>query len=131
MVVLLAILLCAGLACAKAEKWILIDLSQQALYCYEGDKVVFSTNISTGKSGDETPTGNFQVFTKMRVGRAKKEYGGMKLNYCLAFNGDIMIHEFKSVPKRPASHGCVRTPKGKGHWVYDWCPRGTSVIVQT
>jgi lipoprotein-anchoring transpeptidase ErfK/SrfK len=27
------------------------------------------------------------------------------------------------------SHGCVNLPTGKAGWLYEWAPRGTTVVV--
>ena len=45
-------------------KWIHVDLSEQTLVAYEGDKPVYATLISSGKEGYEPPTGLFEVQQK-------------------------------------------------------------------
>ena len=41
----------------------------------------------------------------------------------------IALHESNSVPRYPASHGCVRLPKGFAKKLYRQTPRGTHVII--
>lgn len=48
------------------EKWIEVDLSEQRLYAHEGDRVVFSFLVSTGKPWTPTPTGEFRIWIKLR-----------------------------------------------------------------
>ena len=49
----------------QREKWIHIDLTQQTLVAYEGDRAQFVTLVSSGKDGThETPTGLYRVYDK-------------------------------------------------------------------
>ena len=128
---MIAILLCAGLASARTHKWVKIDLSEQMLYCYDGDTVVYKTHFSTGRRGHRTPRGTFHVLVKKYKGRALEEYGGGVLYYCLKIRRHVLIHEYWSVPKYPHSHGCIRTPVGNGRRVYYFCRVGTTVVIQS
>ncbi|MGB0678726.1 MAG: L,D-transpeptidase, partial [Polyangiales bacterium] len=44
--------------------WIHIDLSEQSLVAYEGQKPVYATLVSTGKTGFTTPVGHYRVREK-------------------------------------------------------------------
>ena len=46
------------------EKWIHVDLTQQVLVAYEGERPVFATLVSSGKKGYEPPTGVFRILHK-------------------------------------------------------------------
>lgn len=46
------------------ERWIDVDLRQQALVAYQGDRPVFTTLVSTGLHG-RTPRGRFRVWAKL------------------------------------------------------------------
>jgi hypothetical protein len=55
-----------------AMKSINIVLHEQKLYAYEGNKVVMSAKVSTGKGDLQTPTGHFHIFCKV----SSEGYGG-------------------------------------------------------
>lgn len=50
---------------AKAQKAIVISISNQTLWAYKDQKVVLSTYVSTGRAGFDTPVGSFAVLTKL------------------------------------------------------------------
>ena len=66
------------LGVASGEKWIEVDLSEQKLYAWEGDKLFLETPVSTGLPGTETPTGEFRIWIKLR---ATKMEGGSGSRY--------------------------------------------------
>lgn len=128
-------------ATAKPPKSIKIYLPSQILVCYEGDKEVYRTRCSTGRlwgyKGKTKYRSVYHVLSKdprgakaRSVKRGKGGYNAStpwKIRLCDEPKHLVRIHDFISVPKRPASHGCVRVPKGKGKWIYDWVNVGTPV----
>lgn len=118
------------------EKYILISLSDQMLYCFEGTEKVMEFRVSTGRKGIETPTG------EVRIQRKKMDMTGIDgkiYHYALQIwmydpkmkkERRLNIHESGKVPNFGASSGCVRTLIGEGRKVYDWAEVGTLVIIQ-
>jgi len=49
---------------APGEKWIDVDLSEQTLVAYEGERPILATMVSTGKEDFDTPTGDFRIRSK-------------------------------------------------------------------
>lgn len=52
-------------AASPSNKHISIDLTNQRLYAYEKDKLVYNFRMSSGK-WDKTPTGDFKIWTKYK-----------------------------------------------------------------
>jgi lipoprotein-anchoring transpeptidase ErfK/SrfK len=50
---------------AKAQKAIVVSISNQMLWAYKGDQVVMSSYVSTGRAGFDTPLGSFAVLSKL------------------------------------------------------------------
>ena len=115
-----------------ASKSISIDLSSQKIYAKENGRVVFSGNISSGKKGHATPTGNFRILEKDKFHISNKypePKGGAKMPYMLRLtNGGIAVHQ-GYVPGYPASHGCIRVPKSTALKLWRWSRVGTRVHV--
>lgn len=115
---------------APAGKSIYIDLAKQWLYCVQDGVIVMNFRVCTGKPGHRTPKGNFYIICHKRIGRAKKEYGYVKLPYFMPFHGDSAIHGFSKVPRTPSSHSCVRMHERNARKVYYWAKNRTRVRVR-
>jgi lipoprotein-anchoring transpeptidase ErfK/SrfK len=120
-------------------KAIVIDLSEQRLSNYEDGYRVVSHIVSTGKSGYNTPVGEYDV--KNKIDRAFSKTYGLYMPFWMAFtyNG-YGIHELPEWPGGykegedhlgiPVSHGCVRLGVNSAEQIYNWSEVGTPVIVQ-
>jgi lipoprotein-anchoring transpeptidase ErfK/SrfK len=73
-----------------------------------------------------TPRGRFAAYRKI-PGWRKSPLG--LLYYPVYITGGIAIHGSPSVPRRPASHGCIRIPMSAAKAFYDSTPVGTVVLV--
>ncbi len=132
-----------GEAKASGEKWIEIDLSDQKLYAHEGDKIVYTFWVSTGKWAP-TPTGDFRIWIKLRYSTMS---GGNKADgtyyylpnvpYVMFFHNGFGLHgtywhnNFGS----PMSHGCVNLSTIDAEKLFWWAepsvPSGKNVIYPT
>ncbi len=97
-------------------KRILIDLEEQFLGAYEHGKLVFSSPITSGERGNETPVGVFRV-TAYHANHRSTDYFiedtdiPYPMTWALRFHIDRAgvsnwIHG-RDLPGRRASHGCV------------------------
>jgi len=109
-------------------KWIHVDLAEQTLVAYEGDRPVFATLVSSGKEGYDTPRGTFQIGEKF---------------VSITMNGDDPVEGFYEVEEVPwtmyywnsfalhgaywhdgfgqtRSHGCTNVPPPDARWLYHW-----------
>jgi lipoprotein-anchoring transpeptidase ErfK/SrfK len=122
---------------AKAQKSIVVSISQQMLWVYKGQEVVLSSYVSTGKAGFDTPTGSYSILSKLPSQSMAGVIGGEYYNvpdvpnvmYFTnrghALHGTYWHNNFGT----PMSHGCVNLPLDVAVWLYDWAPAGTPVLV--
>ena len=114
-----------------------VDLSRQILSVIdESGKVTKILPISSGSGGwfvsegerrrAITPTGRFRVYRKI-PGWHKSPLGLMY--YPVYIVGGVAIHGSPYVPRRPASHGCIRIPMYAAKAFYDATEIGTVVLV--
>jgi lipoprotein-anchoring transpeptidase ErfK/SrfK len=122
-----------------------------------GDLIAMDYPVSTGNSKHPTPTGEFNISEKV-VNKRSNLYGeildvdgkvvqtdadsrddvipegGRFLGASMAHwmrltNGGIGMHRGK-VPRYPASHGCIRTPRSVVTTIYEKVGMGTPVSIQ-
>ena len=115
-------------AVAGDNKWIEIDLSDQRLYAHEGDRVVYSFLISSGK-WYLTPTGEFRVWIKLRyhtmIGGSRllgTYYNLPNVPYVMYFYRGFGIHGtyWHNNFGHPMSHGCVNMRTEDAEQLFYW-----------
>jgi peptidoglycan hydrolase-like protein with peptidoglycan-binding domain len=107
---------------------IYISKAEQTLTVYDGDEVVATTKVSTGKPGHTTPSGIFSILEKRKYHESNL-YSNAPMPFMqrLTWSG-IALHEGK-LPGYPASHGCVRLPNGFAKTLFSMTERGAHVII--
>lgn len=108
-----------------------ICIASQRLRAWQGNRLVLETNVSTGRRGHRTPTGEFSAKRKARMHYSTK-YNNSPMPWSIQIYGDIFVHGYHSVPSYPASHGCIRVPlKGRNpaKWFWEWVEIGTPISV--
>lgn len=116
-----------------AGRYFLVDLSDQRLYAYEGDNLVRSTLISSGRSGTPTVTGTFYVYLRYESTRMRGPgYDLPNVPYTMYFYKGYGLHGtyWHNNFGTPMSHGCVNMPTPEAEWAYNWSTYGTPVIVR-
>lgn len=113
---------------AEGPLQIFVSKADQSLTVYDGDKVVATSKVSTGKPGHTTPSGIFSILEKRKYHESNL-YSNAPMPFMqrLTWSG-IALHEGK-VPNHPASHGCVRLPNGFAKTLFQMTERGAHVII--
>jgi hypothetical protein len=101
-----------------------VDISRQVMALVNGDDVVATVHVSTGKASTPTVRGTFHFY--------RKEPGtnshGMYMS--VYFVGGYATHGYPSVPMHEAaSHGCVRNPIPFSVYIYNWINLGDAMHV--
>lgn len=133
---------------------IVVDVSDQQLTAYQGDRIILQTPISTGLEPNLTEIGAFHVRMKFPSqdmsgftsstgevlsvgdnggGQVGEQYSVedvpnvMYINFdAEAMHGAYWHNHFG----QPMSHGCINLPLDVAAFLYDWAPLGTAVTVQ-
>ena len=116
-----------------SSQYVLVDLTEQMAYAIEDGAVVFEGRISSGKQGHETPEGDFSILQKKRHHKSNlwpKPKGGAKMPYMMRLTNTGIAMHLGYVPKRAASHGCIRLKKGFAQEMFHWIKVGTRVYVE-
>ncbi len=105
------------------ERWIRVDLGNQQVIAYEGQKPVRAFIVSTGLPGYPTVTGEFRI--RMKVSEqtmSGDDYYLPGVKWVQYFYEDYGFHgtywhEDFGIPK---SHGCVNMTNADAKWLFDW-----------
>jgi len=123
------------------NKYVLVDISEQHMYVYEGDALVYSFVASTGMN-NATRVGMFSVLDKIPSAYGSTwniwmpnwlgiYYAGSLENGIHALpilpNGAILWEGYLGVP---ISYGCVVLGTYESQLLYDWAEVGTPVEIQ-
>ncbi len=106
-----------------------LDLSEQRVRLYNAKgKVIFSSRVSTGKSGYRTPKGVYVITDKHRS-HSSTIYGSSMPYFQRLSCGSFGFHA-GNCPGYPASHGCIRMPYRSAKRLFGITPVGTRVVIQ-
>ena len=110
------------------DKWIDVDLTNQTVAAYQGDKIVWATLVSTGKDPTPTKTGVFYIYQKkigefMAGGWADHDpYILEEVPWTMYFTESYALHgaywhdKFGEV----RSHGCVNLTPEDAKFLFTW-----------
>ena len=107
---------------------VVVSLSEQMAYVYQGDRLVGVSTISSGKPGKDTPTGIFPVKLKKPMHYSRKYDNAPMPHMQMLDDYGIALHAGFVAPT-PASHGCVRLPKAFAAKLYGMTEVGTPVLI--
>ena len=117
------------------EKHIYVDLATQTLTAKEGDKIVFSFPVSTGK-WHHTPTGDFRIWAKLKYTLMSGGNQSLGTYYYLPNVPFTMFFYNSEYPKsdgyglhgaywhnnfgHPMSHGCINIKTENAEKLFYW-----------
>ncbi|MBN1121001.1 MAG: LysM peptidoglycan-binding domain-containing protein [Anaerolineae bacterium] len=126
----------------ETNKRIVVDVSEQRTYVYEGDELLWTYVVSTGLPGTDTWRGEFKILTKLP--NAYAETWDLQMPYWLGFYwAGPLQNGFHALPilsngvrlwegllGTPASYGCVILSDADAQQLYNWAEIGTPVTVR-
>ena len=128
---------------APGEKWIEINTFEQTLAAYEGERMVFATLMSSGRSSTWTPNGLTRIWGKYPATPMQNRDVGSDspawyyledVEWTQYFNGAYALHAayWHNSFAFTRSHGCVNLTIPDAKWLYEWTspytPPGSGVV---
>jgi lipoprotein-anchoring transpeptidase ErfK/SrfK len=127
-------------------RWIDVNLTEQVVVAYEGDKAVFSAPTTSGRPGWETPVGTFRIqrrvenetmvgSTLLRLDTHEiPDYRLENVKWTQYFTGGgAALHTNYWRPAglfgMPSSHGCLGLLEHHAKWLWDWARVGTPLVI--
>ena len=108
--------------------FLVIDLTRQRALLYRGGVPIAASTISSGSKGRETPTGLFTILQKEVVHRSRT-YDDAPMPYMQRLTAQGVAMHAGRLPGYPASHGCIRLPRGFAVKLYAVTKIGTPVMI--
>lgn len=107
---------------------LVVSLDEQRAYAYRNGMAIGVSTISSGKPGNDTPTGVFTILQKNKDHRSNL-YNNAPMPYMQRLTWDGIALHGGSLPGYPASHGCVRLPQAFAEKLFAITQRGDTVVV--
>lgn len=116
-----------------SDQWLEVNLYEQTLAAYEGDRMVYATLVSSGLPQWPTQQGLFRMWTKVKLAKMSGREGypdyyfledvpwTMYFYKSFALHGAYWHNRFGF----PHSHGCVNLPPKDAQWLFEWVTPAT------
>jgi lipoprotein-anchoring transpeptidase ErfK/SrfK len=116
----------------EPKRSLTIQIGSQSFVYAEGDQVVRTGPVSSGREGYGTPRGTFSVLSKQKdkvSSRYTNQLGWQAwMPYSIQFYGHYFLHE-GWLPGYPDSHGCVRVGEKDARFLFERLKIGDLVSV--
>ena len=107
---------------------VVVSLPLQVAYVYRGGTLIGVSTVSSGKPGNETPTGSFEILQKKRE-HYSNLYNNAPMPFMQRLTWDGIALHAGEIPGRPASHGCVRLPSKFAKHLFEATHLGAAVHI--
>jgi hypothetical protein len=118
----------------NGAKRVEISKRNQMLRAFQGEYLVAEFPVSTGRRGFTTPSGTWAAGPEKARMRYSRKYDNAPMPYAVQITGGYFMHGYTSVPRYPASHGCVRLPlwgANPARWLFSWVDVGIPITIAT
>jgi lipoprotein-anchoring transpeptidase ErfK/SrfK len=107
---------------------VVVDLTGQLAYAYDGGALVAVSTISSGVEKYPSPIGIFPILEKRRHYRSIK-YDNAPMPFMQRIDDYGIALHAGQLPGRPASHGCIRLPREFAARLFAATQIGTPVLM--
>lgn len=120
-----------------------VSIANQRVYLENNHQTLYTMLASTGKAGDDTPKGSFEIQPERGL-HFYNSQSGEGANYWVSFKdhgiylfhsvpvdvqGNYVVREAEQLGKVANSHGCIRLTIADAKWLYTNIPMHTPVEV--
>lgn len=119
------------------SKRIEVNLTNQHLYAYQDNQLIYNFPVSTGKWAP-TPTGTYYPYVKLRYDRMRggnqalgTYYDLPNIPYVVYFYQGYSLHGtyWHNNFGHPMSHGCINESISDAALIYNWIDYSTPIII--
>jgi len=107
---------------------LVVSLPEQRAHVYRNGLRIGVSTISSGKPGNETPTGVYPILQKKRMHHSNL-YNNAPMPFMQRLTWDGIALHAGRIPGEPASHGCVRLPLEFSKLLFNETAHGMIVVI--
>jgi uncharacterized protein YjbI with pentapeptide repeats/lipoprotein-anchoring transpeptidase ErfK/SrfK len=107
---------------------LVVSLDNQTIDVYRGTSLLETSKVSSGMPGHETRPGVFSILQKKEYHESNL-YSAAPMPWMQRLTRSGIALHAGVVPGHPASHGCVRLPKGFATKLFEMTEIGANVVV--
>ena len=119
------------------DRYVIVDKSEQQLYLYDDNELLYTTPVTTGKDSTPSDTGLFKInYKATNVTLSDNKTYWSPVRYWMPYNGGEGLHDadWRSVFGTESyhyggSHGCINMPVDITDEIYNNVEAGTKVLV--
>jgi lipoprotein-anchoring transpeptidase ErfK/SrfK len=109
---------------------IVVSKASQQAFVFRRGQYWDRAEVSTGRSGHETPDGMFPILQK-KVFHRSNLYSNAPMPYMQRLTWDGVALHAGHIPGYPASHGCIRLPADFAKDLYGITQFGSTIVIVT
>ncbi|QNM84032.1 L,D-transpeptidase family protein [Sphingomonas sabuli] len=107
---------------------IVVSTASQQAFVFKDGELWDQTKVSTGKTGMETPTGEFTILQKKTMHRSTL-YDDAPMPHMQRLTWDGVALHAGRIPGYAASHGCIRLPAAFAEKLYGITNFSSTVVL--
>ena len=107
---------------------VVLDLSRQLAFAYDGGELIAVSTISSGDADHLSPVGVFPIMEK-KSHHLSNRYNDAPMPYMQRLNEWGVALHAGHLPGYPASHGCIRLPSAFAAKLFAATEVGTEVLI--
>ncbi len=119
------------------DRFVIVDKSEQQLYLYDDNELLYTTPVTTGKDSTPSDTGLFKISYKAtNVTLSDNKTYWSPVRYWMPYNGGEGLHDadWRTIFGTDSyhyggSHGCINMPVDITDEIYNNVEAGTKVLV--
>jgi lipoprotein-anchoring transpeptidase ErfK/SrfK len=109
---------------------IVVSIPTQTAFVFRKGEEWDWTQVSTGKAGNDTPTGAFPILQK-KLHHRSNLYDDAPMPFMQRLTWDGVALHAGRVTGSPASHGCIRLPAAFAKKLYDVTDFSSTLVLVT
>lgn len=105
------------------EKWIEVDISNQILRAYDGERLVYTATVATGRGITQATLGRYRITQKVAMKLITGPgYYLPDVPWVMVINSSLMLHGayWQDSWGAPTNYGFINLKPADAKWLFDW-----------
>jgi uncharacterized protein YgiM (DUF1202 family) len=119
------------------DVYVVVDISDQVLKLYNGNELLLTSDVVSGKNETPSDYGIFNIYSMSRNATLTGPGYSCPVDYWMPYNGGEGLHDAQwrysfggDIYEYGGSHGCINLPLNTAATIYDNASVGTQVLIK-